>query len=250
MVAKLITTREHYNALQQVFKVLKRHQLKLNPEKYSFRVQAEKFLGFVLIERGIKANPEKPIKGYNQCTITPILTRPIPDRLVHQASPAKAKLARRMVGWIVQLSEFDISFERTSHIKAQALADFMIELALVDQGNNNGKEWFIYVDRALNQRGSGAGVILESPDKVLIEQSLHFKFKAKNNQVEYKALLAGMKLAGELRAQILMVKSDFKLVIIQVNKDYQERKPQLIIYWDKVTKLATSFEKFTLLHIP
>ncbi|RDX68888.1 hypothetical protein CR513_52084, partial [Mucuna pruriens] len=30
-----------------------------------------------------------------------------------------------MVGWTVQLFEFDISFERRDHIKAQALADFI-----------------------------------------------------------------------------------------------------------------------------
>ncbi|RDX61416.1 Retrovirus-related Pol polyprotein from transposon 17.6, partial [Mucuna pruriens] len=35
------------------------HQLKLNPEKCSFGVQAEKFLGFMLTEKGVKANPEK-----------------------------------------------------------------------------------------------------------------------------------------------------------------------------------------------
>jgi len=33
--------------------------LKLNPEKCVFRVEAGKFLGFLLIEQGIKANPEK-----------------------------------------------------------------------------------------------------------------------------------------------------------------------------------------------
>ncbi|RDY13816.1 hypothetical protein CR513_01210, partial [Mucuna pruriens] len=59
MVVKSTTTVDHYRALGRVFQVLRRHQLKLNPEKCSFRVQAGKFLGFMLIERGIEANPEK-----------------------------------------------------------------------------------------------------------------------------------------------------------------------------------------------
>ncbi|RDX91081.1 hypothetical protein CR513_26985, partial [Mucuna pruriens] len=54
--------------------------------------------------------------------------------------------------------------------------------------------------QASNKRGSGTGVILEGPNEVLIKQSLHFNFKANNNQAEYEALLIGMKLAGELGA--------------------------------------------------
>ncbi|MCI61502.1 gag-pol polyprotein, partial [Trifolium medium] len=54
------------------------------------------------------------------------------------------------------------------------------------------------VDGSSNLRGSGAGVVLKGPDGVLIEQSLRFAFKASNNQAEYEALIAGMKLAKEM----------------------------------------------------
>lgn len=33
--------------------------MRLNPDKYAFRVQAGKFLGFMLTSRGIEANPDK-----------------------------------------------------------------------------------------------------------------------------------------------------------------------------------------------
>jgi ribonuclease HI len=58
--------------------------------------------------------------------------------------------------------------------------------------------WTLSVDGASNIRGSGAGVVLEGPNGVLIEQSLRFAFKASNNQAEYEALIAGMKLAREM----------------------------------------------------
>ncbi|RDX95256.1 hypothetical protein CR513_22254, partial [Mucuna pruriens] len=51
---KSTTVGEHYNALRRVYEVLKRHKLKFNPKKCSFKVQARKFLGFMLIERGSK----------------------------------------------------------------------------------------------------------------------------------------------------------------------------------------------------
>ncbi|RDY13379.1 hypothetical protein CR513_01709, partial [Mucuna pruriens] len=88
---------------------------------------------------------------------------------------------------IVRLSEFDISFERKGHIKAQALVDFITKLA--PHPGSEGREWFLSIDGASNQSRSGIGVILEGHDEVLVEQSLWFEFKANNNQVEYEALL-------------------------------------------------------------
>ncbi|RDY04876.1 hypothetical protein CR513_11345, partial [Mucuna pruriens] len=59
MVAKSENGRSHCEALRRVFRILRRHQLRLNPEKCSFGVQAGRFLGYMLTERGIEANPEK-----------------------------------------------------------------------------------------------------------------------------------------------------------------------------------------------
>ena len=68
------------------------------------------------------------------------------------------------------------------------------------------------MDGSSNQLGSGAGVILEVPNGVLIEQCLRFAFKAINNQAEYEALIAGISLAKEMGAKVLMAKSDLLLV--------------------------------------
>ncbi|RDX92650.1 hypothetical protein CR513_25179, partial [Mucuna pruriens] len=83
----------------------------------------------------------------------------------------KPNLIGRMVDWTIQLSEFDISFKRRGHIKAQALFDFIIELAPIGH-YSRCREWFLSVDGASNQSRSGARVILKGPDRVLVEQSL------------------------------------------------------------------------------
>ena len=49
--------------------------------------------------------------------------------------------------------------------------------------------WKVYVDGAANQRGSGVGLVLISPEKTTIEKSLRLKFSATNNEAEYDALL-------------------------------------------------------------
>ena len=52
--------------------------------------------------------------------------------------------------------------------------------------------WKVYVDGATNQRGSGIGLVVVSPEGVIIEKSLRLGFSAMNNEAEYKALLTRM----------------------------------------------------------
>ncbi|RDX88404.1 hypothetical protein CR513_30003, partial [Mucuna pruriens] len=85
--------------------------------------------------------------------------------------------------------------------------------------------WFLLMDGASNQMRSGAGVILEGPNGVLIEQSLHFEFRTSNNQAEYEVLLVGMRLAKDLEAKVLTAKSDSKLMTGQINGEYQAGTP-------------------------
>ncbi|GAU10720.1 hypothetical protein TSUD_425520, partial [Trifolium subterraneum] len=99
-------------------------------------------------------------------------------------------------------------------------------------------------------KGSGAGVTLEGPDGVLIEQSLRFEFKASNNQAEYEALVAGMRLAVEVGVKELEARSDSQLVTGQVTGSFQTKDPQLLKYLEKVAKLIQKFESFKLLHVP
>ena len=52
--------------------------------------------------------------------------------------------------------------------------------------------WKVYVDNAANQKGSGVGIVLVSPEMITIEKSLKLDFLVTNNEAEYEALLMGM----------------------------------------------------------
>jgi len=106
------------------------------------------------------------------------------------------------------------------------------------------------VDGSSNLKGSGAGVALEGPDGVLIEQSLRFVFKASNNQAEYEALLAGMCLAIEVGVKDLEAKSDSQMVFGQVTGSFQTKDPQLLMYLERVRHLTQKFESFRFAHVP
>ena len=49
----------HLDDLKETFPTLKQYQMKLNPSKCVFGVALGKFLGFMVSQRRIEANPEK-----------------------------------------------------------------------------------------------------------------------------------------------------------------------------------------------
>ena len=62
VVDMVVTSHErgqHATDLEELFATISKYRLKLNSEKCVFGVEAGKFLGFMLTERGIEANPDK-----------------------------------------------------------------------------------------------------------------------------------------------------------------------------------------------
>ncbi|XP_025676267.1 uncharacterized protein [Arachis hypogaea] len=114
----------------------------------------------------------------------------------------KPDLAGRMMTWSIELSQYDIRYEPRQAIKAQAMADFLVEVT-GDPGEDMGTRWKLHVDGASNQTFRGAGIILESPIGVVYEQSVRFEFPISNNQAEYEALIGGLTLAAEVGARRL-----------------------------------------------
>jgi len=112
------------------------------------------------------------------------------------------------------------------------------------------RKWILSVDGASNIKGSGAGVILEGPDGVLVEQTLQFAFKASNNQAEYETLLAGMSLAKDMSVKNLVVRSDSQLVTDQVVGNFQAKDSHLAKYLAKVHMVAEVFKEYELVYVP
>ena len=59
MLVKSTTMEHHLRDLKETFSDLRLYNMKLNPEKCTFGVEAGKFLGFMVSRRGIEANPKK-----------------------------------------------------------------------------------------------------------------------------------------------------------------------------------------------
>ncbi|KAM1892589.1 hypothetical protein EV1_035445 [Malus domestica] len=59
MLVKSKHTDQHIANLCETFTILKRYRMRLNPNKCAFGAGSGKFLGFMISQRGIEANPEK-----------------------------------------------------------------------------------------------------------------------------------------------------------------------------------------------
>ncbi|KAL0319786.1 UNVERIFIED_CONTAM: Pro-Pol polyprotein [Sesamum radiatum] len=170
------------------------------------------------------------LKGY--LTSLPLLTKPVEGEHLYlylatsqgavsivltREEAREPNISGRMVKWAVELSEHGIEYRPRPAIKAQALADFMVELT-DDEKETHQSWWKLFVDGLSTSQGSGAGVILETPQGERIQYALRFNFNASNNEAEYEALLAGMKLAQAAGAKYLEAYSDSQLVVNQHNK--------------------------------
>ena len=121
---------------------------------------------------------------------------------------------------------------RTS-VKGQVLIDLIAEFAepsietIAEEQNVDGKSigtisvqgpscWKVYVDDAANHKGSRVGLVLISPEKIIVEKSLRLEFSATNNEVKYEALLQGMAMVQKMGGKAVEVFSNLRLVVSQV----------------------------------
>ncbi|XP_024028364.1 uncharacterized protein LOC112093682 [Morus notabilis] len=166
----------------------------------------------------------------------------------------KPETSGRLLKWSVELSQFDIKYVPRTAINGQALADFLAEFshrpAPTASGEVEVTKWKIYVDGASSENGSGAGVLLISPEGYKITSVVRFKFKASNNEAEYEALIARLRLASHLKIERLSIFSDSQLVVAQVKEEYQVRGEKMGAYLRNVKEELVKFKNYEILQIP
>ena len=106
------------------------------------------------------------------------------------------------------------------------------------------------MDGVANQRGSGVGLVLISPEKLIVEKSLRLGFSATNNEAEYKALLEGMSLVQRMGGKSAIMFSNSEPVIGQVKGELEARDERMQGYLTRIRHLQLKFESFNLQHIP
>ncbi|XP_038678367.1 uncharacterized protein LOC119979809 [Tripterygium wilfordii] len=172
----------------------------------------------------------------------------------------KPELSGRIIKWVVELSEHDISYQPRTTIKSQVLTDFVANFAPSEQLKADKellymieqapKAWTLYVDGSSNVRGSSMGIVLISLEGSVIQKVIRCGFHTTNNKAEYEDLVIGMMLAKELGVTNLKVHSDSQLIVNQSLGSYQAKNPTMICYLELVKELQLAFIEFFITQIP
>ena len=90
------------------------------------------------------------------------------------------------------------------------------------------------MDGAANQKGSGVGLVLISPEKLVVEKSLRLGFTATNNEAKYEALLEGMPMVHKMGGKSVTIFSDSRLVVGQVKSELEAKDERMRGYLTQV----------------
>ncbi|XP_048438043.1 uncharacterized protein LOC125476226 [Pyrus x bretschneideri] len=351
MLVKSKHADQHIANLFETFCINKKYRMRLNPNKCAFGMGSGKFLGFMISQRVIEANPEKikaiidmkkPVtskdiqsltgkvapltrfvfKAMDKCApffktlkgskkyITwidecaeafknlkeymskvPLLSKPEVgdtlivylsvsastvsyvlirkdgniERLVYYASNALqdaetqySNIEKLALALVIALGKFDISYHPKPAEKGQVVVDFIAKFtypidisptpeAVASLPPEARKVeptlpvWTLYVDGSSNQQGYEAGLVLTTPDKVTMEYVFHFKVKASNNEAEYEAFLASLRLAKHLGVKQIDIFSDSQLVVNQFTNNFDAKDNSMAVYLAQTQLLLKHF---------
>ena len=151
--------------------------------------------------------------------------------------------------------------------KGQVLTDLVAEFTepeieeLPSNGNMDEKlvgiisqyclpTWEVHIGGASNQKGSRVGLVLMSPEKVVVKKYLRSDFPATNNEAEYEAQLEGMAMVQRMGGKSIKLFSDSRLVVGQVRGEFEAKDERMQGYLSQVKCMQSKFDSFDLLHVP
>nr|GEV39818.1 reverse transcriptase domain-containing protein [Tanacetum cinerariifolium] len=286
MVVKSYTEAEMMRDIEETFRTLRKVNMKLNTKKCAFGLAEGVFLGYVVTSEGIKPCLDKTaavlqlpsswtIKEGPRLNYTPI------EKLVlslvfaakrlrwyFQAHPitvitdqpikqimSRPDVAGRLQKWSIMLGEHNITYRPRTSVKGQILADFLIEMPgknpqATPVAETQHESWTLFTDGSSCVDGSGVGLILTNLKGIVFSYSLRFQFAASNNEAEYEALIAGLRISTQMCVKNVHVNVDSKLVANQVLGTYVAKEDNMVKYLDKVKSLVSGFTTFSISQVP
>ena len=166
-----------------------------------------------------------------------------------------------MSWWLVLLTEFDIEYITTKVIKGRVVAEFLALNAVEGEEQWNlefsdknlalieCREWKLYFNGAINNRGVGLGVVLVTPEGETILMAKKLDFRVINNMAEYEACIYGVEAALATGAKDLLVYGDFLLVISQANEEWEVKEERLKLYNGYLKTLMKGSDKCLFIHL-
>ena len=85
------------------------------------------------------------------------------------------------------------------------------------------------------------GIVITSLEGDILKYGVQLKFPVTNNEIEYEAILTGLRIV--LRAKNALLKSDSQLVIGQVKGDFEAKETRMQRYLKLTNRFVRNFDR-------
>ena len=134
-----------------------------------------------------------------------------------------------------------------SSVKGQVLADLVTEFSLRKEieviCHVDCSPWKVFVDGASSAMGAWTKILIITLEGIRLEHSFRLGFRASNNEAEYKASLAGLRVVLDMGAQEVEVYLDSWLVVSQVQGSFEAWDSRMKDYLRVVRQVMSQFLK-------
>ena len=151
--------------------------------------------------------------------------------------------------WILALSEFDLRYELAKAVKGQVIANFVTQHHKPSVGYVEPVPWTLFFDGSSCKQGGGISIVIILPRGASFEFALPTEPMITNNQAEYEAILKGLQLLHEVKAEAIEIFGDSQLIINQLVGLYECKEDTLKGYYDECQKLPKEFLHICFQHI-
>jgi ribonuclease HI len=100
-----------------------------------------------------------------------------------------------------------------------------------------------------NPGPAGLGVVIKNEGGEVVATMARFLGKMTNNQAEYRAVIAGINKAHELKAEEVDFYLDSELVVKQLNREYKVRDKNLQPLFVEIYNQTLQFKKVKFHHV-
>ncbi|GKE51960.1 reverse transcriptase domain-containing protein, partial [Tanacetum coccineum] len=211
---------------------------------------AKETVSVLMTEREAK---QMPIYFVSRALRGPELNYMSMEKLVLALILSRPEVAVRLQKWSIELGEYVIHYKPRVSVKGHILADFIVERPEEDSPDTPIEEEeelpeprILFTGGSSCTDGSGAGLILTNPEGMEFTYALRFRFDATNNEAEYEALIAGLRITEQMGVKNHQANVDSRLVANQVNETYVAKEADMVRYLEKVKALTGGFKAFTI----
>ncbi|GJR95701.1 reverse transcriptase domain-containing protein [Tanacetum coccineum] len=229
LVIKSRTEDKIVRDIEEAFKTLREINMKLNPKKCTFGVEGGMFLGYKVNTKGAESMSRQGRRCLKSSIPKMLERRTKVKRKARKPEHVLGQISREIIiHSVLWLAASTRNVDKCARprvlVKGKILADFIVERpeeesldTLMEVEEELPGPCILFTDGSSCTDGYGAGLILTNPEGMEFTCALRFRFDATNNEAEYKALIAGLRMAEQMGVKNLQANVDSRQVANQVN---------------------------------